>query len=506
MANPLVDLIKSVFSGNQADFHTSSKQVEMLEKNIAEKLASQPYTLPLPQTIQQQQQQKQQQQQPIQPPQSPQSFQLQKLPKQAQRPVSSTVKKAKPTKKPLTAETLESATEPQSTIPMFPYTPQGIAELVRQGKLNPAQAQMMLKKIATEELSIENWLAQIKQNIEKLPSEAKKAVDELEEKMKNVYNELNDNLNRQVKVYEKYADQQIELMEKHLNYVREVFTNLMKEKPNLEPDKWTLFGRQLAMALGAISALAHPSYAPYFYMAIPQVVQYWQNEDMYNFEKAMNKFELALKLAGTQLDFYNQIMEHNLKILETQKGKELLPLTITGQLLMEKYHNFADAYNKMAVEYIKSLSDEIAHQLSAIKTGIMYQHYKAQEEIQRLTKEIELARLEEIKRHNRAMEAIRREMAKRTAEQFNLKKMQQFYPGLFPKEVIKLLNIQDPQLAYKILAAYALYGPEKAFAMLPSILSDFSSETSSDKKNQKRKVEIPPGEGAYDFPPWFYGW
>jgi hypothetical protein len=126
MANPLVDLIKSVFSGNQADFHTSSKQVEMLEKNIAEKLASQPYTLPLPQTIQQQQ--------PIQPPQSPQSFQLQKLPKQAQRPVSSTVKKAKPTKKPLTAETLESATEPQSTIPMFPYTPQGIAELVRQGK------------------------------------------------------------------------------------------------------------------------------------------------------------------------------------------------------------------------------------------------------------------------------------------------------------------------------------------------------------------------------------
>jgi len=42
--------------------------------------------------------------------------------------------------------------------------------------------------------------------------------------------------------------------------------------------------------------------------------------------------------------------------------------------------------------------------------------------------------------------------------------------------------------------------------MLPSILSDFSSETSSDKKNQKWKVEIPPGEGAYDFPPWFYGW
>jgi flagellar motor protein MotB len=479
-----------MFSGNQTDFNTLSKQFEIMASQLQQ-----------PNLISQKPPQQQ-----IQTHQPTQSLQLQKLSKQSKQATSSETKKSQSTKKPLTAETLEIATEPQSTIPMLPYTPQGIAELVKQGKINPAQAQMMLKELATEEMSIENWLAQIKQNIEKLPSEAKKAMEELEERMNKVYNELENNLKQQIKVYEIYADQQIELMGKHLNYVKEVFTNLMKEKPNLESDKWTLFGRQLAMALGAISALAHPSYAPYFYMAIPQVVQYWQNEDMYNFEKAMKKFELALKLAGTQLDFYNQIMEHNLKILGKKKEKELLPLTITGQLLMEKYHNFADAYNKMAVEYIKSFSDQIAHELSAIKAGIMYQHYKEQKEIQRLAKEIELARLEELKRHHRVMEGIRSALAKITAEQFNLKKMQQFYPGLFPKEVIKLLNIQDPNVVYQILATYALYGPEKGFAKIQEIISGFSPEASLNKTKKARETEIHLGAGEEDLPLWFYGW
>jgi hypothetical protein len=241
-------------------------------------------------------------------------------------------------------------------------------------------------------------------------------------------------------------------------------------------------------------------------MAIPQVVQYWQNEDMYNFEKAMKKFELALKLAGTQLDFYNQIMEHSLKILEKQKEKELLPLTITGQLLMEQYHNFADAYNKMAVEYIKSFSDQIAHELSAIKAGIMYQHYKDWREIQELAKQIEFARLQEMKRHNRVMEGIRSSIAKATGEQFNFKKLEKLHPWLFPKEVLKMLNIQDPQLAYQILVTYALYGPEKGFAKLQEIISQISLETSSDKKKQKREGEISLGKGEEDLSLWFYGW
>jgi len=487
MANPLVDVIKNIFSGNQTDFNALSKQFEMVSSQL-----QQPNLIP-----------QKTQQQPIQPPQSTQSLQLQKLPKQSKQTTSSDAKKAQSTKKPLTAKTLESATEPQSFIPILPYTPQGIAELVKQGKITPLQAQQILEAFAMQDLSIENWLAQIKQNIEKLPEEFEKKMNKVEDKMEKAYNELTQNLNKQIEVQKKYADKHIELIEKHLNWVQQVFLDLMKEKPNLEPDKWTLFGRQLAMALGSISALAHPGYAPYFYMAIPQIVQYWQNEDMYNFEKAMKKFELALKLAGTQLDFYNQIMEHNLAILEKQKEKELLPLTITGQLLMEKYHNFADTYNKMAVEHAKLLSDRIAHQLSAIKTDIVYRHYKDWREIQELAKKIELERLNELKRHNRVMEGIRNLMAKITGERLNLTKMEKFYPMLFPDKVMKMLHIQDPQLAYQILATYALYGPEKGFAKLQEIISEGSFGASSDKIKKDREADIPLGEGAEDFPIWW---
>jgi hypothetical protein len=384
-------------------------------------------------------------------------------------------------KKPLTAKTIQQPAGVQSPIPILPYTPEGIVELVKQGKLSAVQAQQMLQATATEELSIEKWLAEIKQNIIGLPDEIKAEMNKEEDKMNKAYDALEKNLKEQVKVHQKYADKQLEEIRQHLNWIKQVFTDLMKEKPNLEPDKWTQFGRQLAMALGAISALAHPGYAPYFYMAIPQVVQYWQNEDMYNFEKAIKKFELALKVAGTQLDFYNQIMEHNLTILEKLKEKELLPKTIVGQLLAEKYHAHVDAYNKLKTEYARAFNDKIAHQLSAIKAGIMLQHYKDWKEIQQFAKQIELERLREMQRHNRAMEGIRNLMTKIMGEKFEFEKLKQFYPWLFPEKLIKSLNIKDkPQLVYDILLAYALHGPQKALAVIPQIFDKYSEETSSD--------------------------
>jgi hypothetical protein len=489
MANSLIDVIKEIFSSNQTNFNVLSKQFETMSLQLQQ-----------PDFIRRLAQQQQGQSLP----------QLSKKTEQAKQSVSSNVKKIQPTKKPLTIKTLETKIEPQSAIPILPYTPEGIVELVKQGKLSAAQTQQMLQTIATEELSIEKWLAEIKQNIIGLPDEIKAEMNKEEGKMNNAYDALEKNLKEQVKVHQKYADEQLFVLRKHLNWIQKVFTDLMREKPNLEPDKWTQFGRQLAMSLGAISALAHPGYAPYFYMAIPQVVQYWHNEDMQNFEKAMRKFELALQTAGTQLDFYNQIMEHNLTILEKLKEKELLPKTIAGQLLAEKYHAHVDAYNKLKTEYARALSDKISHQLSAIKAGIMLQHYKDWKEIQQFAKQIELERLKEMQRHNRVMEGIRNLMTKIMGEKFEFEKLKQFYPWLFPEKLLKSLNIKDnPQLVYDILLAYALYGPQKALTVIPQILYKYSEETSSDKKKGKEKEKsediIFLGEGAEDFPKWFYG-
>jgi demethoxyubiquinone hydroxylase (CLK1/Coq7/Cat5 family) len=390
----------------------------------------------------------------------------------------SSPKTTSPTKKALTAETLTS----EDSLPLWPYSPQGILELLKQGKINLPQALQMLQNIATKELSLEDWVAQIRDNIRKLPDEIKAEMEKEEKEMNRIYKDLENNMKEQVKVYQKYADEQLKVLREHLNWIRQVFTDLMQEKPSLEPDKWTEFGRRLAMALGAISALVHPQYAPYFYMAIPQVVQYWQNEDMYNFEKAMKKFELALKLAGTQLDFYNQIMQHNLTIIDKLKEKELLPLTVAGQLLMEQYHAYVDAYNKLKAEYARALSDRIAHEISALKTGGMLQHYKDWKEVKKMDHLIKLKELEHREKYNRIMAGIKNAMAQLTYEKFNLEKLKQFYPWLFPSELIKSLGIKDnPEVAFKIFMLYALHGPEKAFFMIPKILKEYNISLNAKK-------------------------
>jgi hypothetical protein len=321
-------------------------------------------------------------------------------------------KAIKTPKKALTTKNLQKTTGINSSIPLLPYTPEGLAQTVvdalKQGKITSAQFQQMLGSMVPYDMSVENIYTTIRQEIEKLPKEFKADLKEYENKMDKVYNELEENLKKQVEIGQKYADKEIELLTKHLQFIEKVFTDLLKEKPNLEPDKWTLFGRQLAMALGSITALAHPGYAPYFYMAIPKVVQYWQNEDMYNFEKAMKRFELALKLAGTQLDFYNQIMEHNLAILEKQKEKELLPITLTGQTLMEKYYTYANIYSKMASEQYKILNDKISNLLALADLKEKSRHYQAMEELQKMANNIRLKHLELTAQYHKASLALRK--------------------------------------------------------------------------------------------------
>jgi hypothetical protein len=371
-------------------------------------------------------------------------------------------------KKPLTAETIEQTVGVQSSIPVLPYTPEGLISALSQGKISLPQAQQILKNLAQQDLSADNLYDKIAQLILSLPENVKKEAEALEAKMDKVYDDIQKNLEKQVKINEKYADEEIKLLREQLNLITNIFTDLMKEKPNLEPDRWTEFGRRLAMALGAISAMAHPEYAPYFYMAIPQVVQYWHNEDMQNFEKAMRKFELALQIAGTQLDFYNQIMERNLAILDLQKEKELLPLTLTGQLLMEKFHTYSDAYNKLTIESIRAVNDSIGYLLTLQDLKIKERHYKDWAEIQRLAKALALEQFEFNKWYKTQILAIRNYLAKIAGERLRLKELELFHPedvpgALLPKVITKT---DDPIVALKMLEAYGVPWASKILSVL----------------------------------------
>ncbi len=361
-------------------------------------------------------------------------------------------------KKPLTAKTVE-----QISIPILPYTSEGLISALNQGKISPPLAQQILKNSAQQDLSADNLYNMIANLIQSLPENIKKEAEAYEAKMNKIYNDIQKNLEEQVKINQKYADKKMDLLRQQLNLITNIFTDLMKEKPNLEPDKWTEFGRRLAMALGAISAVAHPEYAPYFYMAIPQVVQYWYNEDMQNFEKAMKKFELALQVAGTQLDFYNQIMEHSLAILDLQKEKELLPVVLTGQLLMENYYTYSDAFKKLATERVKAINDSIGYLLTLQDLKLKAQHYKDWAEVQKLAKAIALEQLKFNEWYKKQMLAIKNYYAKIFGGKFELEKQKLLTPWSVPGVWLPhiLRKAESPEEVIEILGAYGVSIPEQ---------------------------------------------
>jgi len=364
---------------------------------------------------------------------------------------TSAPKAVAPTKKALTAETLTS-----EGIPLLPYTPKGLLQALKQGKMTSAQLQQVLVETAPQDLSLENLLVQIKSKIDKLPDEIKSELTLADKEVKQYFDMVQENLNKQIALQTKYADQEINLMQKHLDLIKDVFLDLMKEKPKLEPDKWTQFGRQLAMALGAITALAHPEYAPYFYMAIPQVVQYWQNEDAQNFERAIKKFEMALTLAGTQMDFYNQLMEYNLKILEKKKEKDLLPLAMTGELLLTRYTKYMDLYTKMALEYTKALSDRVGNLISLADLVNKERHYKRLEELKEEELKLRKEALEKRDRYMQIMAGLRQKyldyLNKKLWFEIDTKQHPEKYPGVvIPKLIPQAKDLKDALKLLKYL-------------------------------------------------------
>jgi hypothetical protein len=150
-----------------------------------------------------------------------------------------------------------------------------------------------------------------------------------------------------IEIKKQYAEKMIEMLDKYNQQLTDIYSELMKQIPKMEPDEKTQWARNLAMALMAISGFVHPGYSPYFYMAIPQIVEYWRNEDRENFEMAMEKFNAALNIAGIKMNYLTQITENNLKKLQSLEEIDILPV----QMALEKLEKEEDTLREQILNY-----------------------------------------------------------------------------------------------------------------------------------------------------------
>jgi len=329
----------------------------------------------------------------------------------------------KPTPKPLTI--------PQSVTP----------KKQKQEKISNTQIHLLMNQ-AGNQFDIDKIWQKIYDFIEKIeidPGFLEKELKEIRGHFEKVYEDLKSKTEEQTKIQSEYSNKKNDLLQKQINLLIDIYKDLMKKIPNLEVDQTTQLSRQLGMALGSITALIHPSYAPYFYMAIPQIIQYWRNEDMENFENAMRRFEMAVTLAGTNLEFLNNIIEKQLTLLEEKEKQALLPTTLTLQLLNQEYANYIDLYNKLWPKYFENAQRQISDAIKLLDIKEKERHNKILEKL----REDYIRMLKDYKEKKLKMEE----------EQFDIKKTKELTPWLFPSKIFEVLTkkSESPQDILKIL-------------------------------------------------------
>jgi hypothetical protein len=168
-----------------------------------------------------------------------------------------------------------------------------------------------------------------------------------EEDLEDIKEKKENEIKKLIEIKKQYAEKMTKILDEYNQQLTDIYSELMKHFPKMEPDEKKQWARGLAMALMAISGFVHPSYSPYFYMAIPQIVEYWRNEDRENFEIAMEKFNAALNIAGIKMNYLTQITENNLKKLQTLEEVDVLPV----QMALENLEKEEDALREQILNY-----------------------------------------------------------------------------------------------------------------------------------------------------------
>jgi hypothetical protein len=332
----------------------------------------------------------------------------------------------KPTPKPLTI--------PKSVTP----------EEQKQEKISNAQIHLLMNQ-AENQLNVNNIWQKINDFLGKIefsPDFLEKELKKVREDLEKAYKDSEAETKKITQIQSEYSNKKIDLLLKQIDLIIDIYKDLMKKMPNLEVDQITQLSRQLGMALGSITALIHPSYAPYFYMAIPQIIQYWRNEDMENFENAMRRFEMAVTLAGTNLEFLNNIIEKQLAVLEEKEKQALLPSLATLQSLNQKAAYYADLYNKLWPKYFEITQRRISDVIKFLDIIERERHNRTLEKLREYAIRIQ--------------KEFREKKLKMEEELFEIKKLKELTPWLFPSKIFDVLTkkAETPQDILKIIKIF----------------------------------------------------
>ena len=300
-----------------------------------------------------------------------------------------------------------------------------VSETQKPERLSPTWLNLLVNQIAAQ-LDVSNTWQQLFEQLKQASDALKEDLEKISKEIPNVYNEIKDKLEEQIKIQSTFSTQKLNLLQKEIDFLTQVYKSLLNQMPKIEPDRKTQLSRELAIALGSITALIHPSYAPYFYMAIPQIVQYWRNEDMENFENAMRKFEMAATLAGTNLEFLNNILERQIRILEEKEKQALLPTTLSLQWLTEKYKTYMDLYTSLWPKYLENIHKQIANVIKLLEAKERERHNRAEERLR--------------EQAIRLQSAIKEELNKIRAEELQLKKAKELAPWSVPGKIFEVLT------------------------------------------------------------------
>jgi len=178
---------------------------------------------------------------------------------------------------------------------------------------------------------------------------------EITPKKEKALEEIFDTLNQIQSVTQNWAENYKKTIAEYLTKITDAYSELLQKAPPLTPDEKTQWARQLALALMGIASFFHPGHSLYYFLAIPKVLEYWRNEDLANFEMAMNRFNAALQLGKLKIEHLSTLLEAEKKMLDIERETKIEPLRNQLELLKSEYKAFLGLDNELFKKYLEEL-------------------------------------------------------------------------------------------------------------------------------------------------------
>lgn len=292
---------------------------------------------------------------PQEPATSPGQEKVPKTPKQGPEkgPVGGT-KKVKP--KGVAPITPEEEAYLQSRIEMlknlYAYDP-------HKGSQIASQVEQAEEIVVSNAENVSDFLTKALQLAEQLIAQNAKVLEAQRESIYAEFKELMKELNT---LSEEKANAVRSVVTTYLNEQREILNKLLAKAPTFGPDEKTQLARNIAFNLLAIVSVFSPESRMYFLASIPKIVEYWRNEDAYNFDRHMREFQTVASLSKTQLE---ALAEQVRLLTEMINAEYDVPI----KSLIESIKGSLDLYNQL---YKLQLSNFLSLKDTALAIAKLY--------------------------------------------------------------------------------------------------------------------------------------